>query len=35
VGTLPDLFVMNADGTHMRPLTRTKNWETEADWGTR
>jgi Tol biopolymer transport system component len=34
-GSRPDLFVMNVDGTHVRPLTRTLNFETEADWGTR
>jgi Tol biopolymer transport system component len=33
-GSLPDLFVMDADGTHVRPLTRSKNFESEADWGT-
>jgi len=33
-GSKPDLFVMNADGTNERPLTRTVNFETEADWGT-
>jgi Tol biopolymer transport system component len=32
--SLPDLYVMNADATHVRSLTRTKNFETEADWGT-
>jgi Tol biopolymer transport system component len=33
-GSVPDVFVMNADGTHVRPLTRTPNFESEADWGT-
>jgi TolB protein len=33
-GSLRDLFVLNADGTHVRRLTRTKNFENEADWGT-
>jgi len=33
-GSLPDLFVMNADGTHVRRLTRTKNFESQPDWGT-
>ena len=33
-GSHPDLFVMNVDGTHVRQLTRTVNFETEADWGT-
>jgi Tol biopolymer transport system component len=32
-GELPDIFVMNADGTNMRPITRTRNFETGADWG--
>jgi TolB protein len=32
-GALPDIFVMNTDGTNIRPLTRTKNFETSADWG--
>ena len=29
----PDLFTMNADGSHIRHLTRTKNWEGTAAWG--
>jgi Tol biopolymer transport system component len=33
-GSHPDVFVMDADGTHVRQLTRTANFETEADWGT-
>jgi TolB protein len=33
-GSHPDLFVMSADGTHVRQLTRTANFESEADWGT-
>jgi Tol biopolymer transport system component len=32
-GILPDVFVMNADGTGMHPITRTRNFETFADWG--
>lgn len=32
-GVHPDIFVMNADGTNMRPITRTRNFETGADWG--
>lgn len=32
-GAKPDIFVMNADGTNMRPITRMTNFETEADWG--
>jgi TolB protein len=30
---LPDLFVMRADGTNIRPLTRTRNWDGSPDWG--
>jgi Tol biopolymer transport system component len=33
--TLPDVFVMNADGTDIRPVTRTRNSEDSADWGPR
>ena len=33
--TLNDVFVMNADGTHIRPFTRTKNWDGSPDWGPR
>jgi TolB protein len=29
----PDLFVMRADGTDMRPVTRTINWDDAPDWG--
>ena len=29
----PDIFVMNADGTNMRQLTRTKLWDSAPDWG--
>jgi TolB protein len=32
-GQLPDVFVMNADGTNMHPITQTRNFETAADWG--
>jgi Tol biopolymer transport system component len=32
-GRLTDLFVMNADGTGIKPITRTPNWEDDADWG--
>jgi TolB protein len=32
-GELTDIFVMNADGTNARPITRTRNFETGADWG--
>jgi TolB protein len=32
-GQLPDVYVMNADGTNVRTLTRTRNFETGADWG--
>jgi hypothetical protein len=30
---LPDVFVMNADGTGLRQLAKTRNFETQADWG--
>lgn len=29
----PDVFVMHADGTHITPLTRTKNYESVPQWG--
>ncbi|HXY84593.1 MAG TPA: hypothetical protein VEH52_03845, partial [Gaiellaceae bacterium] len=29
----PDLFIMNADGSHIDHLTRTNNWEGTAAWG--
>jgi len=29
----PDVFVMHADGTHITPVTRTKNWEGVPQWG--
>ena len=32
-GMLPDVFVMKADGTDLRQLTKTRNFETQADWG--
>jgi Tol biopolymer transport system component len=32
-GAHPDVFVMNVDGTNIRPITRTRNFETGADWG--
>jgi Tol biopolymer transport system component len=31
----PDVFVMAADGTNIRPVTRTSNWDGLPDWGTR
>jgi TolB protein len=31
-GALPDVFEMNADGTGLRQITRTRNFETQADW---
>ena len=34
-GNLPDLFVMSADGTDIRPVTRSKNWDGDPDWGAR
>lgn len=30
----PDVFVMRADGRHVTPVTRTKNWEGSPRWGT-
>jgi TolB protein len=30
----PDVFTMNADGSNIIALTRTKNWEGTPDWGT-
>jgi hypothetical protein len=30
-----DLFVMSADGTDIRPLTRSPNWDGSPDWGSR
>ena len=33
--TLADVFVMSADGTDIRPVTRTRNWDGSADWGPR
>ncbi len=32
-GSFPDVFVMNADGSDLRQITRTPNFETQADWG--
>jgi len=32
-GRLTDLFVMNADGTGIKPITHTPNWEDDANWG--
>jgi TolB protein len=33
VGGQADLYVMRADGTAVRALTRTKLWDSAADWG--
>ena len=33
--TLNDVFVMNADGSRIRPITRTRNWDGSPDWGPR
>ena len=30
-----DLYVMNADGSHVRAVTKTRLWESAADWGPR
>jgi TolB protein len=35
LGLLPDVFVMRADGTDMRPVTRSRNWDGSPDWGPR
>jgi Tol biopolymer transport system component len=29
----PDVFTMRANGTHITPVTRTKNWEGAPQWG--
>jgi TolB protein len=31
--SLPDVFVMSADGTDTRPVTRELNWDGTPDWG--
>ena len=31
--TLDDVFVMSADGTDIRPVTRARNWDGSPDWG--
>jgi TolB protein len=33
--TLADVFVMTADGTDIRPVTRARNWDGSPDWGPR
>jgi TolB protein len=33
VGGNADVFVMRADGSGMRPVTRTKLWDSAPDWG--
>jgi len=33
--TVPDIVVMRADGTDVRPVTRSANWDTSPDWGPR
>jgi Tol biopolymer transport system component len=32
-GDEPDVFVMKADGTGVRPVTRTPSWDSAPDWG--
>ncbi len=32
-GQLTDVYIMNTDGSHLRPVTDTKNFEDDADWG--
>ena len=33
LGGEPDLFVMRADGSGIRPITRTAIWDSAPDWG--
>jgi TolB protein len=33
--TLTDVFIMSADGTNIRPVTRARNHDSEPDWGPR
>jgi len=33
VGGAPDVFVMNSDGTEIHQVMKTRNFETQADWG--
>jgi Tol biopolymer transport system component len=33
--SLDDVFVMSADGTDIRPVTRARNWDGSPDWGPR
>jgi Tol biopolymer transport system component len=33
VAGAPDIFVMNADGTNVQPVTHTSVWESQPDWG--
>jgi TolB protein len=33
--TLPDVFVMSADGTNIRPVTRALNWDGDPEWGSK
>jgi TolB protein len=35
VDGLPDVFVMRADGSGLRPVTRTRSWDSAPDWGPR
>jgi hypothetical protein len=30
---LPDVFTIRIDGTHIKPVTRNKNWDGSPDWG--
>ena len=30
---LPDIFVMSVDGTDVRPVTRSREWDGDPDWG--
>ena len=33
VGGQADVFVMRADGSGNRPVTRSEGWDSAADWG--
>ncbi len=33
--SLTDVFIMSADGTNIRPVTRARNYDSEPDWGLR
>ena len=33
IGRQADVYVLRADGTDARPVTRTRLWDTTPDWG--